>query len=60
MVQLQADGGFQPFLGQLIGSTVSWTSGLESGTATVSDCRLAGFDQAGMATFEIFLAVQGD
>ena len=59
-VQWEADGRFQPFLGQLIGSKVSWSSGLDSGTATVSDCRVAAFDQQGTATFEIYLAVEGD
>ncbi len=57
-VQWQADGRFQPLLGQLIGSEVTWTSGLDSGSATVSDARVAEFDQHGQATFEIYLAVQ--
>lgn len=59
-VQWEADGRFQAVLGQLIGSTVNWSSGLDSGTATVSDCRVAAFDQTGKATFEIYLAVQAN
>lgn len=58
-LQWEADGRFQPFLGQLIGSTVTWTSGLDSGTATVSDCRVTEFAPNGQATFEIYLAVSG-
>jgi len=57
-VQWQADSRVQAFLGQIIGSTVTWTSGLDSGTATVSDCRVIAFDQRGTASFEIYLAVQ--
>jgi len=57
-VQWEADSRLQPILGQLIGSTVTWSSGLESGTAVLSDCRVTGFDPAGQASFEIFLAVQ--
>lgn len=57
-VQWEADSRFQSFLGQLIGSTVSWTDEQDSGTATVSDCRVAGFGARGQASYEIFLAVQ--
>jgi len=57
-VQWEADSRWQPLLGQLIGTTVTWTSGLDSGTAIVQDCRLAGFDQRGLASFEVFLEVK--
>jgi hypothetical protein len=57
-LQWDADTRFQPFLGQLVGSTVNWSSGTDSGTATVSECRVAGFDARGLANFEIYLAVQ--
>jgi hypothetical protein len=57
-VQWEADSRFQPFLGQIIGSTVTWSFGQDSGTATVSDCRVAGFGQGGLASFEMYLTVQ--
>jgi hypothetical protein len=57
-VQWEADSRVQAFLGQLIGSTVTWSSEQDSGTATVNECRVAGFDQSGLASFEIYLAVQ--
>ncbi len=57
-LQWEADARFQPFLGQIIGSTVTWSSGLDSGTARVDECRVAGFDNAGRASFEIYLSVQ--
>ncbi|HEX6513909.1 MAG TPA: hypothetical protein VF157_16515 [Chloroflexota bacterium] len=56
-VQWQADSRLQPLLAQLIGTTVAWTSGLDSGSATINECRLAGFDSQGLATFEMYLAV---
>ncbi len=59
-VQWEGDSRYQAIFAQLIGSTVNWTSGLDSGTATVSDCRVAGFDQQGQASFEIYLAVQSN
>ncbi|GEM_PF-6386206 len=58
-VQWQADARLQPILGQLIGSTVTWTSGLDSGAATLTDCRVTGFDSSGgRASFELYLAVE--
>jgi len=59
-VQWEGDSRFQPFLGQIIGSSVTWTDGTETGTAAVSDCRVVGFDQRGLASFEMYLAVQPD